>query len=251
MRTQLAKLAALAGSVARLGAGTFVRRGGRTPERMLELYDFEACPFCRRVREALTELDLDVLVYPCPQGGMVFRPRAAELGGTRFPLLVDPNTGQVQDQSRRIIRYLFAEYGPGGQPVRNAVAQLDLLSSQAASLTRPLRGLRARPSQRPDEPLVLYGFEASPFCRLVRETLCELELPYVQRNLAKGAVVDFLPPALRQRLAADTPHSTEKRRAMAADVGKVMLPYLLDPNTGIEMFESVEIISYLEDTYAR
>ena len=30
------------------------------PEQMLQLYDIENCPYCRLVREALTELDLDV-----------------------------------------------------------------------------------------------------------------------------------------------------------------------------------------------
>ena len=46
------------------------------------------------VREALTLLDLDVLIYPCPKGGTTFRARARELSGKeQFPLLVDPNTG--------------------------------------------------------------------------------------------------------------------------------------------------------------
>lgn len=34
----------------------------------LLLYEFEACPFCRKVREAITILDLDVIFYPCPRG---------------------------------------------------------------------------------------------------------------------------------------------------------------------------------------
>ena len=47
-----------------------------------------------QVREALTLLDLDVLIYPCPKGGTTFRPRARELSGKeQFPFLVDPNTG--------------------------------------------------------------------------------------------------------------------------------------------------------------
>ena len=39
----------------------------------LELYEFESCPFCRKVRDALTELDLEAMIYPCPKGGSVFR----------------------------------------------------------------------------------------------------------------------------------------------------------------------------------
>ena len=41
----------------------------RRPEKLLKLYDIEASPYCRLVREVLTELDLDVLVLPCPAGG--------------------------------------------------------------------------------------------------------------------------------------------------------------------------------------
>ena len=46
-------------SVARLGAGMKVGSLGKRPEQLLELYEFEACPFCRKVREALSFLDLD------------------------------------------------------------------------------------------------------------------------------------------------------------------------------------------------
>ena len=47
----------LLASVARAGSGVTVGVLGARPERLLELYDFEACPFCRKVREALTILD--------------------------------------------------------------------------------------------------------------------------------------------------------------------------------------------------
>ena len=38
------------------------------PQKLLELYEFEGCPFCRKVREAISVLDLDVTIYPCPKG---------------------------------------------------------------------------------------------------------------------------------------------------------------------------------------
>jgi hypothetical protein len=50
---------------------------GARPARPLELFDFEGCPFCRLVREALSMLDLDAQIYPCPRGGTRFRPEAA------------------------------------------------------------------------------------------------------------------------------------------------------------------------------
>ncbi len=48
-----------------------------------------------QVREAVSVLDLDVLVYPCPKDGPTWRPKAVELGGkAQFPYLVDPNSGR-------------------------------------------------------------------------------------------------------------------------------------------------------------
>jgi glutathione S-transferase len=41
-----------------------------------------------------------------------------------------------------------------------------------------------------------------------------------------------------------------KRDAFVARSGKMMVPYLADPNTGVEMFESADIVEYLERTYA-
>ena len=32
--------------------------------------------------------------------------------------------------------------------------------------------------------------------------------------------------------------------------GRVQVPYLIDPNTGVEMFESTAIVAYLDKTYA-
>ncbi|XP_050378789.1 uncharacterized protein LOC126796067 [Argentina anserina] len=60
----------------------------------LQLFEFEACPFCRRVREALTELDLSAEVYPCPKGSIRHRELVNISGGKeQFPFLIDPNTG--------------------------------------------------------------------------------------------------------------------------------------------------------------
>jgi glutathione S-transferase len=86
----------------------------------------------------------------------------------------------------------------------------------------------ARPSRAPPQPLELWSFEASPYCRFVRETLCELELPYLLHNVAKGS---------------------PRRKEYIAMSGEMKVPYLLDPNTGQRMFESMQIRRYLETTY--
>ena len=64
-------LSSFAATVVRLGRGlsprvTADQRPG--PKQLLELYDFEGCPYCRKVREALCELDLDYLQHPVGKG---------------------------------------------------------------------------------------------------------------------------------------------------------------------------------------
>ena len=98
-------------TVLRLGAGLKARPVARQPEKLLQLYEFEACPFCRRVREAMSEFDLDAMVYPCPRGGTRFRPKVVAMGGSaRFPYLVDPNTDKELFESADIVRYLQDTY---------------------------------------------------------------------------------------------------------------------------------------------
>ncbi|MGH8453323.1 MAG: glutathione S-transferase N-terminal domain-containing protein, partial [Nevskiales bacterium] len=88
-------------SALRGGRGSSAKRAvARQPEQTLNYYGFEACPFGRLVREALTELDLDARVYPCPEGGQRYRPQVVALGGKmQLPFLVDPNTGHQQYES--------------------------------------------------------------------------------------------------------------------------------------------------------
>lgn len=220
----------LGASVARLGAGMAVAGAGKRPAQPLALYDFEACPFCRKAREALSILDLDVMVYPCPKGGQRFRAEAVRRGGKAiFPYLVDPNTGQEMYESDDIVRYLFTTYGDGSVPWLLALGPLTLAASAFASGWRIGHGERYRPARAPERPLELWSFEASPFSRLVREELCSLELPYLLHNVARGSA---------------------KRDAFAARSGRMMVPYLVDPNTGTQMFESADIVRYLRATYA-
>src|SRR5690606_15746712 len=95
-------------STLRFWRGTNARGAAEQPAKHLQLYEFEACPFCRLVREALTALDLDALIYPTPHGGKRFRPKVEKLGGRQqFPYLVDPNTGESMYESGDIIAYLY------------------------------------------------------------------------------------------------------------------------------------------------
>ena len=226
-------LNAFAVSVTRLGAGLNASNSGdHTDLQPLEYYEFEACPFCRKVREAMSELNLNAMVYPCPKGGQRYRESLEQLAGKQqFPYLIDPNTGWKGYESKDIVEYLFETYGNEKKP--GVLIKGNLLASINSSLASALRlskGVNAQPSTLPDQPLELYSFEASPFCRIVREKLCELEIPYLLHNVAKNS---------------------PSRNKFIERSGKMMVPYLIDPNTGTEMFESEDIVRYLEQTYAR
>lgn len=217
-------------TLARFGSGASVGATGKRPEQLLELYEFEGCPFCRKVREALSILDLDALIRPCPKRGPRYREELRRRGGkAQFPYLVDPNTGVEMYESDDIIRYLFERYGDGRVPALLNVPVLTDLTAALAGLPRPGMGAYYRRSRSPEQPLELYSFEASPFSRIAREALCTLELPYRLHNVAKGSA---------------------KREEFERRAGRVMVPYLVDPNTGKSMFESADIVRYLEETYS-
>lgn len=221
---------ALVTTLLRGGLGLSAGAVGRRPESPLVLYEFEGCPFCRKVREALSILDLEAEIRPCPKQGHRFRDELIERGGkAQFPYLIDPNTGREMYESGDIVDYLFDEYGESPAPAMiraNAPATMAVLLS---GIGRGSAGSFVRPSKAPNTPLELYSFEASPFCRLVRERLSELELPYLLHNVARGSA---------------------RRDEFTRRSGKMQVPYLVDPNTGVEMFESADIVAYLDATYA-
>ncbi len=216
-------------SLARAGAGRTVGRLGPRPEQRIDIYEFESCPFCRKVREALTHLDLTVRILPCPPGGQRFRPEVERLGGKQqFPFLIDPNTGAQMYESDNIITHLYDRYGAEDVPRSLRLGALTTATSALASLPR-LTGRGVRPSRQPDLPIEMWGYEGSPYCRLVREALCMLELPYVYHNVGVGS---------------------PSRTAFVEKSGRMQVPYVVDPNADVALFESADIIMHLEKTYA-
>ncbi len=243
----------LAGTV-RGWRGTQTSRPAPPPEKLLKLYDIEASPYCRLVREVLTELDLDALILPCPSGGTRFRAEAEKVGGKQqFPLLVDENSGAVLYESADIIEYLGDTYGKEEGRAQGWRRQLAVGTSYLSSalLWRPggISGMTARPSKAPAQPLELYSFESSPFSKRVRARLCELEIPYVLRNTGKGAWTDMGPPSFRDRLFKGPKDTSRNRKWLAEKTGKVQVPYLVDANTDTGMYESEAILEYLDRTY--
>lgn len=205
-------------------------RLGPRPEKPIEIYEFESCPYCRKVREIVSVLDLDVLFYPCPKKGPNFRPKVLQMGGKQqFPYMVDPNTGIAMYESGDIIKYLVNKYGDGTIPLMLSLGSLTSLTARLAMIARKGKGSFYTPSKVPPSPLDLWAYEASPFCKIVREVLVELELPHILHSAARGS---------------------PKRQMLFEKAGHFQVPYLEDPNTGVKMFESAYIIDYLRDTYA-
>lgn len=247
MRRTLDVTTSVLASTLRAWRGGMASAKTRQPERLLELYEREDCPFCRLVRETLTELDLDAMIYPCPAGGKRFRSVMQKLGGQqKYPFLVDPNTGTHLYESDAIVDHLWRTYRDRPAPRRSRL--LDVISSGLATRVRG-GGLKAQPSRAPEKPLELYSFEASPYSRIARETLCVLEIPYLLRSTGKAEWQQLGPPEVRTTFFKNRPIKGRNRLRLYELTGRQQVPYLIDPNTGVTMFESADIRKYLLETY--
>lgn len=234
------------GGFLRLGSGAFVEgyRVGRDQGKLMEysaslpktrpalplhLFEFEACPFCRKVREVVTLLDLDVVFFPCPKGGLVYREIVKSRGGkAQFPYLEDPNTDFCAFESADIIRYLYSTYGPRDRAPSN-LSMASTISAGLASAVRSGKGRNRTNACVPAKyPVEVWAYEASPFCKLVRETLNELEMAHIYHSAGRGS------PA---------------RKDFEDRFGRFQVPYIIDHNTGVSMWESAEICEYLVSTY--
>ena len=101
---------------------------------------------------------------------------------------------------------------------------------------RPLSHPRVLPPP-PPPPLALptrcptptLSDDGNQFCRLVREALTELDLPYTLVSVGK---------------------ESPRRADLAALSGRSTAPYLVDANTGVAMGESADICAYLYREYS-
>lgn len=237
-------------SQTRLWAGTKAAKTTINEQDPLIMYDNEADPLCRLVREAISELNLDVLIIPCPKGGERHQQQLLEMYSTdKIPFLIDKNTLTILNSAAEIIDYLYQHYANTGAPIRLRANLFNYATSTSASLLRCNAGKTKKPALEPTDPLVLYSFESSPYSRPVRETLCELELPYLLVNLGKQQFGE-LGPATRRLSSEYSPLPGTKRSAFFAEHGTVQVPFLKDPNTDVDMFESKAIVKYLLATYA-
>lgn len=238
------------------GRGTNGVAHPKQPEKPLKLYEFEGSPFCRRVREVMTTLNLDYEVYPCPKGGQRYRNEMKKIGGRRqFPFLVDENTGTQLYESQDIIHHLFKHYGKTAKtPKKYSHYPKIPVLALAGTLVNGARGVwvnkRIVEREAPAQLLELWGFEASPYTRIVRAELTELELPFKFHNVAKERWQDQGLAILRLKPGKYVPLPGGKRENVLKIMGKnIQVPYLVDPNTDKALFESADIVKYLRKQY--
>eukprot|EP00986_Skeletonema_menzelii_P008965 scaffold3933_cov155-Skeletonema_menzelii.AAC.1 len=214
-----------------------------------KLYDVENSRECRIVRERITELDLvvDNVIPACPNS----RVQASSSSGLiTVPLMiVESRNGEERtlEGADAILRFFDNEFNvkdianesQGGDEdvAGDLLSKADDALAFVPGILRAGRGSTVCGAAstsldvpRPEKPLVLYSYEGNQFCRLVREVLTELDIVYELRSAGKGS-------PRREELASITGGSSQ-------------CPYLIDPNTGIKMPESKDIVEYLYKTYA-
>jgi anaphase-promoting complex subunit 7 len=223
--------------------------------RLMELYDVENDSACRAVRERITELDLSVQkVIPAAANSRVFLDSSYEYAlpsNAEIPRLVaeDDNGGErVLEGASTIVAYLDEWTTKGGKNTQHNSSEMtgnDVFNALLgmgglmANLFRLGRGVLVTEAAscdgvnvvpRPQQPLILYSYEGNQFCRLVREVLTELDIVYELRSAGKQS----------------------KRRDEVAKLsgGSTQSPFLIDPNTGVQIGQSSDIIQYLYRTYA-
>ena len=78
--------------------------------------------------------------------------------------------------------------------------------------------------------LELYQKEGCPYCQKVRAKMTELDLDYVCRNVRDG--------------------SSRKGVLLKKLGGMIQVPFLLDTDNDVSMYESDDIVKYLEEKYS-
>jgi len=203
-------------SLARLQAGVTVDPNARTSVELVELYDMENNPDCRVIRERITELDLTVKVAPSFKNV------------PRLKLRTEIGQEVLVSGLKEIMEYL------GGETEVDNLEAIRTVGNYVATALRWGRGSSISPAainKVPAKALILYSYEGNQFCRLVREVLTELNLPYELRSTGK--------------------ESPRRRELSELTGGYTQCPYLVDPNTDTSMSESADIVAYLYQMYAK
>ncbi|MBT3412990.1 MAG: glutaredoxin [Candidatus Jacksonbacteria bacterium] len=82
------------------------------PEKKLEMYELEHCPYCIKVRNTLKEMGIEYVSHSVP-ANRADRTEVEKISGQQFvPVLIDPNTDtMIADDDDKAIEYLQKTYG--------------------------------------------------------------------------------------------------------------------------------------------
>ena len=78
--------------------------------------------------------------------------------------------------------------------------------------------------------LELYQKESCPYCQKVRHKMTALDLDFISRNVSGG--------------------NSKKAEMLTKLGGMVQVPFLVDTDKGVSMYESDDINNYLEENYS-
>ena len=128
----------------------------KRPSKTLLLYEYEGSPFCKKVREACSLLDVIVEYRPCPSARYGFSDQLATRtqGDRTVPFFYDPNNSigglnSLQDADA-IVDYLFDYYGPGAENMPANLKKKVGGNAAAAKFTG------TKPITRPQHPPFVY-----------------------------------------------------------------------------------------------
>ena len=231
-------------SIARLPFGVTVSAGQPESEflpKILKLYDVENDRQCRVVRERITELDLVVEnVIPSTSNSRVMERGEVSTVPTLVAVVdgkemkfegVDGILGFFDDNFSIIEKDELSTEKESTEEMYIGQVKETLLNvaSYLPGILRAGRGTSVCSAAsfklsppRSSQPLILYSYEGNQFCRLVREVLTELDITYELRSAGK-----------------DSPRREELAKLTG---GSSQCPYLIDPNTDIQMPESKDIV---------
>ncbi|KAG7349447.1 endonuclease/exonuclease/phosphatase [Nitzschia inconspicua] len=268
----------------RFGAAQAVapRKTSAPPHHHLTLYDFEASPWCRLVREYLTILDLQVHMRPCPRETLFaegvfspisrFRPQAMQhlknsfgMDDLTFPLLVD-RTKDAEDpvivhQSYDILTHLWENYGQSVIPSRLAAGDTSHRRPDQKvndpSIPFPLRFLLlSSPSYlRPWPRCGLMRFPSNWIknCDGTRELILYQSEGCPQSRLVREVLCSLEIPYLSIPIASGSSNThlvVELLKQENNDCGSPTLPVLYNPGLGSNYFVGAEdSIDYLWKKY--
>lgn len=201
--------------------------GALKQRKPVVMYDVESSTTCKKIRETLCMLDITVELRPCPNlQGWSDKQSARTYGNREVPYFLDDNPAMYKPEllvPDQIIEHLFRTYGAGLEAIPAGLKGLKAGNAKG-NVNRS-----ARADVTKLKPIELYGIEGAPYVTPVRECLQSLLLAHI-----------FIPCA----------EGSKNRALLERKTGKpFQVPYISDPNTGVAMFESAEIVKYLTTTY--